>query len=642
MHLTWFESQDDNGNFVAKGIGSGNSGFIIRALSETVSGNNLGLAEGNGVKLISTGTVQSLPAGCASFDIPEGSAVMMFTIQIPQGMAEDVVQTEYRTAACPAGQEGHIVQSLNVVHHPDGSTSAGSIVLTSGESFDRPAYHFLWQEHANNCKDPVTLASLDSNTQQVTGVDLSALLSSGVAGTVGAVVNNSLGTVDCRDAEQQDERERSQNEEEEENENAFSTCAGEVDVAALQSIGEVEVTIERTENVTQPCGGTSGSFSDAVSGHAGIVQHTAWNGEAHYQRHIMRHNMDDALNINQTENSRRNFRERWTGVSISCDRQERLNITCNSVYPQFTGSRYQSLDSRGFNYTRTNLIRGWANEVSLTPNDPQNPAWNYRGGQSGCGWREHERWSCSGGTQVSQGHRTRDFRVSQLAQNPSIPGWSLQSPAQCQQTRTSGGCVVVTERRTFTSNAPGQGSWSGWSVISSVDNCPSPSGGSGGGGNGGGGGGGNCLMAGTMIAMADGSRKAIELLEAGDMTVAGRVVKTLKRGWDDKNLTNIHEMFMTNGGLFEYDGVVGTGRHPLFTQETGWVEMGDFKKATPVKNPDVRQVYNLLMENNVIPVSGDSGEIYYYADDLNNLHNSAEKGRLKLSASMNDVTSYVA
>jgi hypothetical protein len=137
-------------------------------------------------------------------------------------------------------------------------------------------------------------------------------------------------------------------------------------------------------------------------------------------------------------------------------------------------------------------------------------------------------------------------------------------------------------------------------------------------------------MAGTMIAMADGSRKAIELLEAGDMTVAGRVVKTLKRAWHDDLASNVHEMFMTNGGLFEYDGVVGTGRHPLFTQETGWVEMGDFKKATPVKNPDVRQVYNLLMENHVIPVIGDSGNIHLYTDDLHNIHNSAEKGRIKI------------
>ena len=85
---------------------------------------------------------------------------------------------------------------------------------------------------------------------------------------------------------------------------------------------------------------------------------------------------------------------------------------------------------------------------------------------------------------------------------------------------------------------------------------------------------------------------------------------------------------MNNGGLFEHDGIFATGRHPLYLNGK-WVEMGDNTLATPIEGTQGTIVYNLLTEDHVIPLVGDSGEIYAYADDLNNIHDTAEKGRIK-------------
>lgn len=704
MHLTWFDEQDADGNFVLKGVGAGNSGHIIRALREHVSGNNLGIKDGANVKLVSTGAAQALPADCAGFNIPEGSPVLMFNIRIPQTMDESVVNTEYRTAACASGMEGHMIQSLNVTSHPDGSISAGGVTLTSGGSFDTPIYDYLWQEHSDNCVAPVVMASLTSRTIEAQGVDLSALIESGNAGTAGNIVNNRLNEIDCKEAEQV-AAEDAETESEDEVAEGFSTCSSSVDVAALQSIGEVYVEVDRVENVTKPCGGTSGNFTDRLSGFIGNATHVAWEGEAKYRREILRHSLDDDLTSVSDDN--RKFRERWEGVSLECEREEAMNFTCASVYPQFGSSFFSVVDNRGFNYRRTNRITDWADKIALTPKEPTDPNWNFRAGQSGCEWLETETWGCNGATvsasavaameraiggairngswasialeeideegltdeeieearaaavadrdaaqaredaringvinnlqravgaaqgtmEVSRGRRTRDIKVSRLGAEPGVAAWETHSPARCLETRTTGGCQRITSQRTFTSNAPGEGSWSGWTAIAWTDEC---GGGSGGGEGGGAGGGDNCLLAGTQIAMADGTTKSVELLEAGDLTTAGRVLQTFKRSYDAGSQTSL-DLFMRAGGLYEHDGVVGTGRHPLHAKGQ-WIELAELDQAAPVDASDVKMVYNFLMENHILPVVGDSGTVYEYADDLNNLNNTAEAGRLKLAA----------
>lgn len=80
--------------------------------------------------------------------------------------------------------------------------------------------------------------------------------------------------------------------------------------------------------------------------------------------------------------------------------------------------------------------------------------------------------------------------------------------------------------------------------------------------------------------------------------------------------------------LYEVDGIVATGRHAYLSRE-GWTELSASAYAAPV-NADVAMLYNLVMEHHVVPMVGDSGNVHYYADELNNLGGICEKAMVML------------
>lgn len=410
---------------------------------------------------------------------------------------------------------------------------------------------------------------------------------------------------------------------------SYSTCGNSELIVDVNTAGDVRVGLDRVEEHTTPCGGSPGTFTDNVNGYNGNVTHPIWDGEATYTREVFSHNATNIQNVSVS----REFTEQWIGQTISCDRVEDLNITCNTSNPDL--SSLSLTDDRGFNYRRTNRIRGWADPVANRPNDPRNPDWNFRAGASGCEWKEYDTWGCNKGSvgQISEGRRDRDYTVASLAGTPSVSGWTTRQNAVCRDEKTENvGCPagqtgmrIEEHRRHYTSTTPGSGSWSAWSVVSVTDTCREEN--SGGGGDDGGGGT-SCLLAGTKVLMADGSVKPIENVQIGEITAAGRVLQTYKRLYNNATEQSKLGLFMNNGGLFEHDGVYATGRHPLYL-DGAWIEMGDNKYATPLEGTRETIVYNLLTEDHVIPVVGNSGELYAYSDDLNNIHDTAEKGRIK-------------
>ena len=131
--------------------------------------------------------------------------------------------------------------------------------------------------------------------------------------------------------------------------------------------------------------------------------------------------------------------------------------------------------------------------------------------------------------------------------------------------------------------------------------------------------------------MADGTFKPVEAIRIGDITAGGRVLQTFARSYDDALALMGEGQLSTGGGLFEYDGVVATGRHPFHINDQ-WMEFADIDGVQKIQRDDIKTVYNFLTENHIVPVIGASGDVYQTADDLNNWNNTAEKGRLKLFA----------
>lgn len=268
----------------------------------------------------------------------------------------------------------------------------------------------------------------------------------------------------------------------------FDTCGTPEEAIALDAISEVRTRLARVEVSRSPCGGDAGQFSDNINGHWGIAQHTAWDGEAIYNRDVYAHEMDDDLLVQSAEN--RTQRENWYGESIECSREETFNIECDTVYPGVGGQPgFRATDTTGFNYRRTNTISGWADSENLRPNPQANPLWNET--RSSCEWRETDRWRCSAGRLVQNGERNRTHSSNSLGQSLQVSGWNLVQPALCQETRTqSGSCpagqegsVTINQRRIYTSNEPGAGSWGGWTETSRNSNCTTPRSDSGGGGD---------------------------------------------------------------------------------------------------------------------------------------------------------------
>ena len=82
--------------------------------------------------------------------------------------------------------------------------------------------------------------------------------------------------------------------------------------------------------------------------------------------------------------------------------------------------------------------------------------------------------------------------------------------------------------------------------------------------------------------------------------------------------------------MTEFDGIGGTAIHPIYINNQ-WIDLGNVPGARHLSGDGVASVYNLITENNIIPVIGSSGNLYLMGDDLHNYGDVSERGRLKLS-----------
>ena len=125
----------------------------------------------------------------------------------------------------------------------------------------------------------------------------------------------------------------------------------------------------------------------------------------------------------------------------------------------------------------------------------------------------------------------------------------------------------------------------------------------------GGSGGGGCFIAGTLVTMADGSQKAVELVDIGDeVAVGGKVFATGK--------------FLIDN-LYEYKGVQVSGTH-MVKEDGKWTRVENSKHGVSLGNDDAI-VYVFGSENRRIIIEGIEFTDYFELSEQQELTNHGEQ-----------------
>jgi hypothetical protein len=131
----------------------------------------------------------------------------------------------------------------------------------------------------------------------------------------------------------------------------------------------------------------------------------------------------------------------------------------------------------------------------------------------------------------------------------------------------------------------------------------------GGSSSGSGGTGGGCFMPGTMITMADGTFKAIELIDIGDeVAVGGKVFATAK--------------FLIEN-LYDYKGIQVAGTH-MVKEDGMWTRVENSKHGVSLGNEDAI-VYVFGSENRRIIINGIEFTDYFELTEQQELVNHGEQ-----------------
>lgn len=96
----------------------------------------------------------------------------------------------------------------------------------------------------------------------------------------------------------------------------------------------------------------------------------------------------------------------------------------------------------------------------------------------------------------------------------------------------------------------------------------------------------DCLLAGSQVAMADGSQKPIESIRAGDLVLA---FDENSKALVSSEVLEVHRPFLATSHVVINGMIRATERHPILCRNR-WVPAGDLKVGDWMTGPDDREV----------------------------------------------------
>ncbi len=423
--VSWLASEDNQGNFSIKGLGTGTGASIVHELARRAPPDSIGYYSSGDIRLRGPRrdgeTVLTLPGGC-NLPIPEGAPVIL-----AENMAVNNAQLaqgdnyEYQTVSCDdANDIGARTQRRSVTTEANGSVTRGA-----------------WEDYDTTCNGQVSVRSVE-----ITGGTTSNLIGalSGAPGKLQSALS-SLQGVDCVSVNMTTSEEDENGNVIETDETIANSCdTDEVGLVRYTgpSLAEQTTDIESTERADVQCGGEpAGSRMASVvySGRSlpGTMTYGTWDGLAVYMRHVYQANVD-ASDTN-ADDRRTGVRGQWVGDTLNCTRPESLNIACTEAYPAYGDtSIYTPVDTGGLTLGRTNRIDGWQDAVALTPNPPLGANDGWTRSAVDCSWDEIRIFSeCPEGfTLVSPGRNLRRHSISPSEQ-VIVGEWRADTPLQCRR-----------------------------------------------------------------------------------------------------------------------------------------------------------------------------------------------------------------
>jgi len=443
MLVSWMNAPSGAGEFALKGLGRGAGAKVVQALARTLSPENVGLYENGAVRLAgrrASGAADArlvIPADCG-IAIPAGAPVVVFEgMQAPEPDPAAVVSYEYETRSCADGGAGSLTLRREITRHGDGTASRGD-----------------WREFQNGCGG---LSAQGREAARITDGTASAVNMAALAGAEGDIAASlrQLEEIECRRASAggkdtgtgtgaQDGGGRQEGDNGQDGGLDVSTCDTQATlVQAYQGLDNPVLTGAEYQggSITTACGtGSSRLFGASYQGYAGTADPGAgWQGTATYIRMVEDAHMNtgQAGEMISASQGRRGV---WQGDTLTCTRQETMNIGCYTVLPQYAGPpQYTAVNLSGFDFTRTNRIDGWADPVSMTPGDPLPPDQGWTPVALGCEWTERQSFTnCPGGYTPSQaGEMERTITPADALGGVNESAWRSNQASECTRTETT-------------------------------------------------------------------------------------------------------------------------------------------------------------------------------------------------------------
>jgi hypothetical protein len=134
------------------------------------------------------------------------------------------------------------------------------------------------------------------------------------------------------------------------------------------------------------CGGKDGKINAKYKNYKGIVSYPVWDGIVSFERRVETKEQEDNVNTLYIEASEKVVYSDWIGLDLSCEREEKLFISCNEVHPEL--KKHVSIATEGYRFNRQMKISGWADKKKKLPENISHSEWKPLVGESGCVWHD--------------------------------------------------------------------------------------------------------------------------------------------------------------------------------------------------------------------------------------------------------------